>query len=168
MIRNNGKKFNINWAHSHLDLTACDLESIKFIDDSQFSLFRLDSEILKTKLPYFLPLSCFDNMDSFKQSLANFNIHRVWADQIRFFQWSILFQTLNCSRKDNVQDYLNLLMEKPFMKKRDYLSSLEVAGNFFSTLFYQNTISQTEMIGRVDIAEFVSQLTQGKLPGFTL
>lgn len=164
ILRNNGRHFDVNWINRHVNLATCDITNIKFVDDKQFCLTRLDSEKLKNTLPYFLPLSAFNNINSFDRELRNFNMRQISFDQERFVQWSILFQILNCSEKSMIKDLLELLMTSTFMKQKNYLSGIEVVGSFFSGFFYQNSISMAEIIGRVDIVNFMSQLSQDKLP----
>ncbi len=166
IIRNNGRSFDANWINGHINLAACDITNIKLVDDRQFCLMRLDSAILKSTLPYFLPISAFNNINNFDRELNCFNMRSISFDQVRFVQWSLLFQTLNCSEKSRIKALLELLMASTFMKQRCYLSGVEVAGNFFAGFFYQNTMSVAEVIGRVDIANFISQLSQDKFPQF--
>ena len=166
ITRDNGRNFDVNWINGHINLAACDITNIKWVDDKQFCLTRLDSEELKSTLPYFLPLSAFNNANSFGRDLNGFNMRNISFDQVRFVQWSLLFQTLNCSEKSMVKALLELLMASTFMKQRSYLSGVEAAGNFFAGFFYQNTMSVTEIIGRVDIANFMGQLSQDKFPQF--
>ncbi len=168
IIRNNGRHFDANWINGHINLAECDITNVKFVDDKQFCLTRVGSAKLKSKLPYFLPLSAFNNINSFSRELNYFNLRQISFDQVRFVQWSLLFQTLNCNEKSRVNAFLELLMASTFMKQRGYLSSVEAVGNFFAGFFYQNSMLMAESIGRVDIANFMSQLSQDKFPELSM
>ena len=164
IIRGNEKSFDATWINGHINLNACDITNVKFVDDKQFCLTRLDFLMSKSNFPYFLPLSAFDSLNSFRMEINRLDILKISFDQIRFVQWSILSQTLNCSKESMIKACLELLMTNMFMRQRSYLSGVEVVGNLFVGFFYQNLISVTETIARVDIANFMNQLSEGNLP----
>lgn len=65
-----------------------------------------------------------------------------------------------------VKPLLELLMASTFMKQRSYLSGVEAAGEFFCWLFLSKYTVSDRNDRKVDIANFMSQLSQDKFPQF--
>lgn len=100
IIRDNGRHFDANWINGHVNLAACDITYIKLVDDKQFCFnARLDSETLKNTLPYFLPLSAFNNVNNFDRELNYFNLRNISFDQVRFVQWAYYFKPSTVAKK---------------------------------------------------------------------